>query len=252
MVKEDGPLTSSLYQRHIQRHRLTSTHLGEDRTIVVSLPPNYTERRAHPVLYLQDGDDYFLLGRIATTVNRLLQEERIASLLVVGIPVDKARRRDEYGPDGARFQQYQRFLHNEIIPYIDRVYATIPSRRGRVIGGSSLGATQALMTAVTYSNAFRAVLSQSGAFHPRMHDWLRNQARRLDLSVYMSVGTHESPAITPAGRLDILGWNRTVADILRECGLDVVYREKEGGHDWGFWQQDLPEALMVLFPKDVT
>jgi enterochelin esterase-like enzyme len=245
-------MTDSVYQRRIRRHRVTSSHLGETRTIIVSLPPGYTERRAYPVLYLQDGEDYFRLGRIATTVNRLLQEERIAPLLVVGIPVDKARRQEEYRPDGARFQQYQRFLLNEIIPYMDRVYATIPARRGRVIGGSSLGATQALMTAVTYPTAFRAVLSQSGAFHPRMHDWLRERGKKIDLTVYLAVGIHESPAMTPVGELDILGWNKTVADILQECGVDVTFHVKEGRHDWGFWQQDLPEALIALFPKDLA
>lgn len=243
-------MSNSMYRRNIQRHQLSSEHLGETRPIIVSLPPGYTERRAYPVLYLQDGEDYFRMGRIATTVNRLVEEKRIAPLLVVGIPVDKAKRTEEYRPDGARFQQYQRFLLNEIIPFMDRVYATIPARRGRVIGGSSLGATQALMTAVHAPRTFRAVLSQSGAFHPRMHEWLREQAQHVDLMVYMSVGVHESPAITPGGELDILDWNKAVADILRDCGVKVSLHVKDGGHDWGLWQQDLPDALMALFPKD--
>jgi len=245
-------MADSIYQRHIQRHRLRSVHLGEDRIIIVSLPPGYTERRAYPVLYLQDGEDYFRLGRIATTVNRLLQEGRIAPVMVVGIPVDKAHRVDEYHPEGARFQQYQRFLLSEIIPYMDRVYATVPSRRGRVIGGSSLGATQALMTAVAFPETFRAVLCQSGAFHPRMHDWLRERVKGMDLTVYMSVGVHESPAVTPGGLLDILEWNRAVADILHDGRADTMFYVKEGGHDWGLWQQDLTDALTALFPADLS
>jgi len=243
-------MSETMYQRRIERHRLNSAWMGEERTIIVSLPPGYTERRAYPVLYLQDGEDYFRLGRIATIVNGLLQEGRIAPLLVVGIPVEKTRRQEEYRPDGARFQQYQRFLLNEIIPFMDRVYATIPSRRGRVIGGSSLGAAQALLSAAAYPAAFRAALCQSGAFHPRMHGMLWEKCQNLALTVYLSAGLHEAPAVTPVGPLHILQWNQTVADILQKCGIDVIFRVKEGRHDWGFWQRDLPDALQALFPKE--
>ncbi|OUM84302.1 MAG: hypothetical protein BAA01_04470 [Bacillus thermozeamaize] len=241
-------MTEPVYQRRIDKHQVESIHLQERRAIKVYVPPDYTDRRAYPVLYLQDGEDYFRFGRIATTANRLIRERRIQPLLIAGIPVERARRLAEYSPAGARFRQYQLFLLNEIIPYMDRVYATIPAARGRVIGGSSLGATQALMTAIQSPHTFRAVLSQSGAFHPEMHAWLRQNGRNAPLDVYQTVGIHEAPAETPGGRLNILEWNRQVAQILRECGIKVCFQVKEGGHDWGFWQKDLPDALAYLFP----
>ena len=243
-------MTESVYQRRIDKHHVESSHLKEQRTVKVYIPPGYTERRAYPVLYLQDGEDYFRFGRIATTANRLIHEGRIQPLFIVGIAVERAQRRAEYSPDGNRFRQYQLFLLNEIIPYMDRVYATIPAARGRVIGGSSLGATQALMTAIQSPSTFRAVLCQSGAFHPGMHEWLRQNGKNVRLEIYQTVGLHEAPAVTPGGRLDILEWNRQVATILQDCGMKVFFQVKEGGHDWGLWQQDLPDALVHLFANE--
>ena len=51
--------------------------------------------------------------------------------------------------------------------------------------------------------------------------------------VYMTCGTSD-PLLTP---------NRALAERLRGTGLDVTYREGNGGHDWDFWNEALPQAL---------
>ncbi|SFG08793.1 Enterochelin esterase [Planifilum fulgidum] len=242
-------MQSDYLKRTIIREELSSKYLGETRLLQIYLPPGYSDENRYPVLYLQDGTDYLTLGRIATQTNQLIAEGRIHPPIIVMIPVDKARRNEEYAPGGDRFEAYGRFVADELLPRVESRFAARQEPGGRVIGGSSLGATVSLHMALDFPDRFRRVLSQSGAFFKATLDRIRQAPTLADLEVYQMIGLEEYAVPTHVGNLDLLARNREVSRALREKGASLRYVEKEGKHTWGLWQKDLPEALTHFFGK---
>lgn len=68
-------MTNPYLKRTIHRHNVASPHLDHAREFLVYLPPGYDERQTYPVVYCQDGREFFNLGRIATIANKLILDE---------------------------------------------------------------------------------------------------------------------------------------------------------------------------------
>ncbi len=153
-------------KRTILKKEIMSDHLGETRQLQVYLPPEYDGSQSYPVIYLQDGDDYFNMGRLATQANRLILDGHAHPFAAVAIPVDKKKRTSEYAPHGERNPLYLRFFTEELVPMVEREFPVAASVDDRVLGGSSLGGTVSLHLALNHPDRFRQILSQSGAFLP--------------------------------------------------------------------------------------
>src|SRR5690625_5828701 len=69
---------------------------------------------------MQDGDDYFQLGRIATLSDELHDEYEIVNTYFVGIHyIDRYDRLKKYHPDGEQNEAYMKFLTEEVVHLID-------------------------------------------------------------------------------------------------------------------------------------
>jgi len=56
-------------KRTVLRETVASNYLQDgQRSLRVYLPPGYNELLSYPVVYCQDGEDFFNFGRIATAV----------------------------------------------------------------------------------------------------------------------------------------------------------------------------------------
>lgn len=130
---------SVFLKRTIVKHTLWSDSLGEDRKLRVYLPPGYNELLSYPVVYCQDGEEFFNFGRIATIAGRLILEEGAEPFIIVGVEVNVAVRTQEYAPFGTRFDQYLTCFAEEIIPYIEQNYPARRTPSERIIAGDSLG-----------------------------------------------------------------------------------------------------------------
>lgn len=245
-----GVLLDKRYlKRTIKKADVSSAHLKETRPIQVYLPPDHDENRRYPVIYLQDGDDYFNLGRLATQANRLILDGDIRPFAAVAIPVDKEKRNAEYAPQGDRHQAYLRFFTEELVPFVEAEFPVTSNPDDRVLGGSSLGGTVSLHLALEYPDSFRRVLSQSGAFLEPTLEAIGRAEQLSYLEVYQTIGKSETAVSTHMGTLDLLARNREVYRALREKEAQVDYSEQEGDHTWGFWQKDLPRALKTFFQE---
>lgn len=236
-------------KRTIVKHTIESEYLEENREILVYLPPDYDRELTYPALYLQDGDDYLNMGRIATQCNRLILENELHPILIIAVPVDKSRRTAEYHPSGKRHPNYLRFFIHELLPEIEANFPIEGSTESRVVGGSSLGGTVSLHLALNYPEHFRRVLSQSGAFLKTTSDQIGHADSLAHLTVYQSIGLSETAVPTHFGKIDLVARNREVHHHLQKKRAIVHYKEKDGNHTWGFWQKDLPEALKTFFAK---
>lgn len=234
------------YKRTIHKLLMPSDFLQQDRSLRIYLPPDYNENESYPVIYCQDGEQFFNFGRMATQLSRLIMEEGLPPAIAVGVDVRTKTRTAEYAPDGERNAVYMRFFAEELLPYVEQRYSVRSDASGRIVAGDSLGGTVSLHLAMTYPERFSKVLSLSGAF-------LTPTARRIEqipdlsyLKMYMLIGLEEDEVKTDRGVFDFLSTNRNVYGQLKERGANLHYEEKPGKHLWGFWQKELPVGLRFL------
>lgn len=236
------------FKRKIKKEIIASKALMEEKEFLISFPPDYTDQQQYPVLMLHDGDDYFYMGRIVTQANALIHQGRLRPFLIIGIPVDKKKRNQEYSPLGSRHQQHLQFLAEELIPTIQQQLPTADfSPENWVIGGSSLGGTVSIHFALTYPGFCRQVLLQSCAFLEPTMDQIKKAISLQSLHLYQSVGKNETSVPTSMGSLNFLSQNRHARRLLMEKQATVHYVEAEGEHNWRLWQEELPNALHYFF-----
>jgi enterochelin esterase-like enzyme len=203
----------------------------------------------YPVIYCQDGEQFFQFGRIATVANRLYYEGAIEPPIIVGIASDPSARSAEYDPDGAMFERYEHFFVGELLPFIEKSYPIRDSGDSRILAGDSLAAALSLHVALNYRKLFTRIIALSGAFYEASQYRLALESDLSWLEAYMVVGLDEREVSTSRGVFDFLELNRKARDLLEDRLAAVSYMEKPGKHLWGFWQKELPDALRYFLGK---
>ncbi len=237
-------------KRTIQREEINSAILGSSRSLKVYLPPGYNDLLSYPVVYCQDGNDFFTMGRIATISNQLILEEDVAPFIVVGVSVERSRRTSEYAADGENTEAYKRFFCEEMIPFIEERYPIRREAKSRILAGDSLGGTVSLHIALDYPELFANILSLSGAYFPSSIDRMEEEADLSWLRMWMIVGLDETDVETSSGTFDFVQFNRRAKLALEQRNCDLHYVEKPGNHTWGLWQKELPDGLRHFFAPD--
>ncbi|WCK53539.1 alpha/beta hydrolase-fold protein [Aneurinibacillus sp. Ricciae_BoGa-3] len=232
-------MDSNIRKRTIVRREIDSQHLNETRSYKVYLPPGYNPEQGYPVLYTQDGEQFLNFGRIATIANERILNGELFPFIITAVTVSHDNRTQEYGTGQPRNEMYKNFFIHELVPAVEREYST----GERTLAGDSLGGTVSLDLAINRPDLFQKVLSLSGAFYGPTMKNVRLHNRLDYLHIYMLVGTRETAVEFGARTSDFLSINRDMKQLLEEKGANVVYTEQDGGHDWGFWQSQLPEAL---------
>ncbi|NGQ96348.1 esterase family protein [Brevibacillus sp. SYP-B805] len=236
-------------KRTIIKEEIPSAFLDAPRPVKVYLPPGYNELLSYPVVYCQDGNDFFTMGRIATIANQLILEEGMEPILIVGVSVERSKRTSEYSPVGSRHTLYKRFFCEELLPFIEQRYPVRPHAQHRVLAGDSLGGTVSLHLALDSPQLFANVLSLSGAFFQPTLDQIKQAPDLSWLRLWMVVGLDETSVETHLGRFDFVDYNRRTKAALEQKNAQLAYTEQPGDHLWGFWQKVLPDGLRHFFRK---
>ena len=152
------------------RITIKSAVLGEDRPILVRVPPGYErDGQRYPVLYMTDGDAHIL--HTSGTVAFLARNNRMPEMIVVGIP-NTDRTRDlspthpKQIPENPNFRtsgggdKFLKFIETELIPHIEKEYRTQPYR---VLAGHSLGGLFAVHAMLSRPELFNAYVAASPA-----------------------------------------------------------------------------------------
>lgn len=166
----------------VRRHAGLPSQFVASRNVDVWLPPDYSEDKKYPVLYMHDGQNLFepisSYGGVAWEMDkaivRLAETGRIHSMIVVGV-WNSGIRWQEYMPQKAfeaagfeknreRFTEqaggeavsdsYLKFLVNEAKPFIDSTYPTLPEQRDTFVMGSSMGGLISLYAICQYPEIF--------------------------------------------------------------------------------------------------
>jgi predicted alpha/beta superfamily hydrolase len=262
----------------VRRRRFPSRFLGNEREVLVWLPPGYAEGGTrHPVLYLHDGQNVFdeataFAGRewgADEAADQLIRAGRIRPLIIVAIAntpdrmAEYTTERDARRQAGGKGELYARFLLEELKPAIDREYATLPGKEDTAVGGSSLGGLISLHLALAHPDKVARCAALSPALGWAEGGILRHvearAARLRGARLWIDMGTREGAALAPEDREPAselvsrpIRDARRLADLLDTAGLaigrDYYYFEAAGAaHDEDAWAARLPRVLVYLF-----
>jgi enterochelin esterase-like enzyme len=256
--------------------RFRSKQLHNQRVITVFLPPDYESQpeKSYKVLYLNDGQDAATI-QLAETLAELIAHHEIEPIIVVAIHATRDRLH-EYGTAGIpnarglgkKARKYSFFILDEVLPYINRRYRTLPGPVNTAIMGFSLGGLMAFDLAWNHPDVFGAVGVFSGSLwwrtddadtHARqesriMHRRVRDTESPGYLRLWFQAGTDdEQDDRDNNGVIDAIQDTTELIDELARKGfrrgIEMVYTQVEGGeHNQMTWGFVLPYFLRWTFP----
>lgn len=217
----------------VEEHSLDSSALGTSRQVTVYRPPG--PARPLPGCVLADGES---TRGFASVLESAILAGTGPPVLLVGVH-NAARgpdpwpdmRSQEYLPsyNRRRFDAHLRFVTGEVIPWAGERFG--PIQGPWVAAGFSSGADWTLAAGQRRPDMFGAVAGLSAGVVPQR---ISRQARSAGIRHYLAAGTLE-----PGFRRSTRGW----AERLQRAGLPCRHEEWIGGHDYLWWQQQLPVGL---------
>ena len=190
--------------------KINSAVLGEERTILVRVPPGYeTNKLRYPVLYMTDGNAH--IGHTSSTVEFLARNGRMSEMIVVGIN-NTDRTRDlspthvtttvAGGNSALQFptsggaDKFLKFIETELIPEIEKRYRVHPYR---MLAGHSLGGLFTIHAMVSRPELFQSYVAVSPALQwdnqvavKRAEDFFKAR-KEFPATLFMSLGHEPGP-----------------------------------------------------------
>ena len=231
-----GNLQQVLFPTNVKNDRGES---GMRRAFVYT-PPTYgkNKKERFPVLYLQHGwgeDDttWGMQGRANIIMDNLIADGKIRPFIVVMT----------YGlTNGIRFggireftaKEFETVLVDELIPYIDSHFLTIPDRQNRAMAGLSMGGMETKLITLRRPEVFSAYgLLSGGQYEPT--DFPEGMPRPN--VIFQSCGSKENP-----------DGIRQSTDRLKQAGFNAFGYVSEGtAHEFLTWRRSLYEMAPLLF-----
>jgi len=254
-------------------HEFTSRVYRNTRMLRVWVPPDYDapENAAiqYPVFYLNDGQNLFdpatafagVDWQVDETADRLVREEIIPPVVIVGIDNAQADRFREFLPYRSfnppifrpLGKRYPEFLLNEVMPFVESHYRIARGAENTGLGGSSLGALISLYAALDRPGNFSRLLLESPSLFISGRRILKYSRyfSEWPQRVFIGVGTRE------AGREEkdrqVVEDVRELQEIIQKAGLGDdrlrVRIDVNAVHSEAEWGKRFPEALSFLFAK---
>jgi len=170
--------------------------------------------------------------------NRWLSESPYEDLIVVSL----------WNPGGGATGQYEKYLLEEVIPFIDAHYRTVPDRRFRGIDGACAGAAQAIMISARHPEIFAYVGGQQTDLgsYPTTNPVFEQNIQRIKKAggIAYNINTNERDGCNTysnGGRLYHLvqsmrgaGFPVTVS-VFKSCGHGYCAYRYPNGHQALYW-----------------
>lgn len=260
--QESGVLTVKMAGQLLKKSMPASRILdGRRITTWVYLPPGYARsKQRYPVVYVMHGmpgevRDCFVKGEIQNAAEDLITSHKIRPLILVGW--------DGQGPGGpADVTNYldrpdyrmESFMLDELVPYIDRTYRTLPEARFRALDGISAGGYAAPNLLFKYPDVWKVASSHNGFFSP--DDDIENMTAILgprgplwNVNDPMKTVLGRGPADNLHLYLDIGQGDDLQAEFskfareVKARGIDCNAHIFPGRHTWAYWSEHFYDSL---------
>jgi S-formylglutathione hydrolase FrmB/predicted ester cyclase len=181
------PVPEDLVVEQITSPSLEGNALGDPamRNMVIYLPPGYEySDKGYPVVYLIPGlgaterwwacgefsPAFSLMGiavqnlpeaGFASMIDELIADGKMQPMIIV-MPDISTAYGGSFCVNSALNGNHEDYIVNDIVPYIDANYRTLPSRNSRGIAGHCMGGYAAMYLSMRHPDVFGAVVSHSG------------------------------------------------------------------------------------------
>jgi len=272
---------------------LPSKFFNWNRGVHVYLPLSYAveKKRRYPVLYLHDGQNVFSSAgtncafgwgswELDKTADELSRAGKMREIIMIAVDNSFGRYEEYCGRHRAgnatndtAFEIYTAYLLQEIKPWADANFRTLPGAKNTAVMGSSLGGVCSLALAWEHPEIFGGTASLSGAFQVEQTNFLttvltpfREKAKPfrvyLDSGVMDFTGGDDNHSLTEqvAAELRRNGWKKNVELFmdappqtpaqLEAAGLrrDKWAEAQKSQHNEFYWRLRSWRALTFLFP----
>jgi enterochelin esterase family protein len=229
---------------------------GQFRRAYVYTPPGYDadSRTRYPVLYLQHGSgenetSWTWQGKANLILDNLIAAGKALPMIIVMDQGYATKPGQETGPGNRRNDAFEELVLSDLIPLIDASYRTKTSRHDRAIAGLSMGAGQAMRIGLGNLDTFASVAAFSGG------------SRNFDSAT--SYGGVMADAAAFNTKLDLLwigcgaedrGYEgaKSLHESLQAAGIEHVWFEGPGSHEWQVWRKHLHSLAPLLFRKNAS
>jgi hypothetical protein len=187
-----------------EQRSITSRAIGQQFDLLVRLPEDYaTSGKSYPVLYVLDGWHFPFMAFLAE--NNVYSKKMRPVIMVnlsypVGVDPMPLRARDftptkatDREPTSGGAPMFLKFLAEEVIPFVDKTYRTIPTDRGLL--GHSYGGLFALYALAERPGLFQRIVAASPVV-----DWdqrfvfreAREKLKNLDIPVRLDLSAGDN------------------------------------------------------------
>lgn len=233
-----------------------SKTVGTTRKALIYTPPGYSKKKKYPVLYLLHGiggdeKEWLKGGNPQIILDNLYADRKLEPMIVV-MPNGRAMKDDRaigniFEKDKVEaFATFEKDLLNDLIPFVEKKYATLTDREHRAIAGLSMGGGQSLNFGLGNLDRFAWVGGFSSAPNTKAPQELvpdPEAARKQLKLLWISCGDNDG----------LITFSKRTHDYLYEKNVPHVYYVESGVHDFKVWKNGLYMFSQFLFkPVDTS
>ncbi|HEV2596359.1 MAG TPA: alpha/beta fold hydrolase [Sphingomicrobium sp.] len=233
-----------------------SASLGMRADITFYLPPLEQQPKDMPLLVLLHGVygshwAWALKGSAHVTAARLIGEGALP-------PIAIAMPSDGLWGDGSGYvahaeQDFEHWIIDDVPAAARELSASVTENSPLLIAGLSMGGFAALRFAGKYPQLFTAAAAHSAITDVAELDaliaetrarWSTDQTDKTVLGALTAASAPLPPIRFDCGLQDAyLEPNRALHHDLDALGIEHIYAEAKGGHDWGYWSREIEKTL---------
>jgi enterochelin esterase-like enzyme len=247
---------------------LQSKILNMERKYAIYLPPDYeSSARSYPVLYLLHGggDDqtgWVQFGEVLHLTDKAIAAGKATPMIIVMPDANTGRR--GYSNNATGTWLYEDFFFKEFMPFVEKKYRIKGEKRFRAVAGLSMGGGGSFAYALHHPELFSSACPLSAATGPLNLDAAKTQVRRIDSTAtdaQIEAFFQQQNAVhlinnLPEDQKKAVRWyidcgdddflyegNALVHIAMRKREIPHEFRVRNGGHNWTYWREALPEVL---------
>ncbi|MGB5363545.1 MAG: alpha/beta hydrolase-fold protein [Aureibaculum sp.] len=250
---------------------LKSEILKSERKYAIYLPPDYdTSQRSYPVLYLLHGagDDHtgwVQFGEVLPIADKAIHKAKATPMIIV-MPDAQTGQLGYFNDINGKWA-YEDFFFKEFMPHVEKKYRIKSEKRYRAIAGLSMGGGGSLMYALHHPELFSSACPLSAYIGPQSSKELKDRLSRnktsfkeADIQKYFEY--HNALSLIENNNkehISAVRWyidcgdddflyegNSLVHIALRKKEVPHEFRIRNGGHNWTYWRESLPNVLAFV------
>ena len=251
---------------------MNSEILKMERKYAIYLPPGYnTSERSYPVLYLLHGagDDqtgWVQFGEVRHIADKAIKQGKATPMIIVMPDANTGQR--GYTNDVSGNWRYEDFFFEELMPFVEDKYRIKREKRYRAVAGLSMGGGGSFFYALHRPHLFSSACPLSASTGPRSREDVKNQMERRNMpnadekkmdEWFEKYSVLEMVKNMPDNQKNAVRWyidcgdddflyegNSLVHIEMRKKEIPHEFRIHDGGHNWTYWRESLPEVLQFI------